>query len=157
MNLNRLELVKHACAISRFSASDPCAACQAAHLGLCFRRPYDGSSLQRALGVSRANVSQYLAILKAAGVISHGTQGTPCVLPCSRSPEVKQACELIRGVLGAQIQERPAIGGLRSTSPAGSNSFHHQRPSVLGKCPSKCTFETGRIHSFLGYTSPTRV
>lgn len=67
------------------------------------RRPYDGSSLQRALGVSMANLSQHLAILKAAGVITMERRGRHVY--CSLSiPEVKQACELIRNVLRAQIR-----------------------------------------------------
>lgn len=67
------------------------------------RHPYDGSSLQRALGVSMANLSQHLAILKAAGVVNMQRRGRHVY--CSLSiPEVKQACELIRGVLRAQIR-----------------------------------------------------
>jgi DNA-binding transcriptional ArsR family regulator len=66
--------------------------------------PFDGSSLQRALGVSMANLSQHLAILKAAGVISMQRRGRRVY--CSLSiPEVKQACELIRGVLRAQLRK----------------------------------------------------
>ena len=67
------------------------------------RRPYDGSSLQRALGVSMANLSQHLAILRAAGVINMQRRGRHVY--CSLTiPEVKQACELIRNVLRAQIR-----------------------------------------------------
>jgi DNA-binding transcriptional ArsR family regulator len=67
------------------------------------KHPYDGRSLQRALGVSTPNLSQHLAVLKAAGVVTMQRRGRRVY--CSLTiPEVKQACELIRGVLRAQIQ-----------------------------------------------------
>ena len=67
------------------------------------QHPYDGSSLQRALGVSMANLSQHLAVLRAAGVLTMQRKGRHVY--CSLSiPEVKQACELIRNVLRAQIR-----------------------------------------------------
>lgn len=62
------------------------------------------SMLQQQLGVSKTNVSQHLAILKSAGVLTTRRDGKQVY--CSLAiPEVKQACELIRKVLQAQIQD----------------------------------------------------
>jgi ArsR family transcriptional regulator len=60
------------------------------------------SDLQEALGISKTNISQHLSILKSAGVIATRREGKQ--IYCSLSmPEVKQACQLIRKVLQAQI------------------------------------------------------
>jgi len=60
------------------------------------------SELQDALGVSKANISQHLAILKSVGVIATRRNGKQVY--CSVAiPEVKEACQLIRRVLEAQI------------------------------------------------------
>ncbi len=61
------------------------------------------SYLQQQLGISKANLSQHLAILKAAGVVATRRNGKQ--ICCSLAiPEVKQACQLIRSVLRAQIR-----------------------------------------------------
>ena len=60
------------------------------------------SDLQEALGISKTNISQHLSILKSAGVIATRREGKQ--IYCSLAmPEVKQACQLIRKVLQAQI------------------------------------------------------
>jgi DNA-binding transcriptional ArsR family regulator len=68
------------------------------------------SALQKQLGVSRANFSQHLAILKAAGVVSTRRNGRDvyCALTL---PEVKQACHLIREVLRGQIRKQHKLAG----------------------------------------------
>ena len=61
------------------------------------------SELQDELGITVANVSQHLAILKGAGVVRTRREGKQIF--CSLAiPEVKQACGLIRDVLRAQIR-----------------------------------------------------
>ncbi len=72
-------------------------------LDLIADHPQSGSDLQRRLGISTANLSQHLAVLKAAGVVVTRRQGKHihCALAM---PEVKQACQLIRGVLRAQVR-----------------------------------------------------
>jgi ArsR family transcriptional regulator len=61
------------------------------------------SELQSALNVSKANLSQHLALLKAAGVISTRRVGKQVI--CSLAlQEVKQACSLIREVLRSQLR-----------------------------------------------------
>ena len=61
------------------------------------------SALQAELGITTANVSQHLAILKAAGVVTTRRDGKQ--IYCSLTiPEVKHACQLIRNVLRAQVR-----------------------------------------------------
>jgi len=61
------------------------------------------SDLQGDLGITMANVSQHLAILKSAGVVRTRREGKQ--IHCSLTiPEVKQACQLIRNVLRAQVR-----------------------------------------------------
>ena len=60
------------------------------------------SELQNALGISKTSISQHLAVLKSAGVLATRRDGKQ--IYCSLAmPEVKQACQLIRKVLQAQI------------------------------------------------------
>jgi len=60
------------------------------------------SDLQLSLGISKTGMSQHIAILKSVGVITTRRNGKK--IYCSLAmPEVKQACQLIRKVLRAQI------------------------------------------------------
>jgi ArsR family transcriptional regulator len=60
------------------------------------------AELQEALGISKTSISQHMAVLKAVGVLSTRRAGRQVY--CSLAmPEVKQACQLIRRVLQAQI------------------------------------------------------
>ena len=60
------------------------------------------SDLQTALGISKTGMSQHIAILKSAGVVTTRRNGKQ--IYCSLAmPEVKQACQLIRKVLHAHI------------------------------------------------------
>jgi DNA-binding transcriptional ArsR family regulator len=62
------------------------------------------SKIQAELGISKANLSQHLAILKNAGVVLARRNGNQVF--CSLAmPEIKQACHLIRNVLRAQVRE----------------------------------------------------
>lgn len=61
------------------------------------------SELRRRLGVSEANLSQHLAVLRAAGVVQ--TRRTGKQVHCYLAlPEVKEACALICAVLRAQVK-----------------------------------------------------
>ncbi len=72
-------------------------------LDLLAKRERTVSDLQGELGITTANVSQHLAILKAAGVVTTRRDGKQ--IYCSLTiPEVKQACQLIRNVLRAQVR-----------------------------------------------------
>jgi len=72
-------------------------------LDMIAQRPYSASELQEQLSISKANLSQHMTILRAAGVIATHREGKQvyCWLAI---PEVKQACHLIRNVLRAQIR-----------------------------------------------------
>ncbi len=79
-------------------------------LDMIAQRPYAASELQEQLSISKANLSQHMTILKAAGVVITHREGKQVY--CSLAiPEVKQACQLIRNVLRAQIRsgERLAV------------------------------------------------
>ncbi len=72
-------------------------------LDLLSKREQTVSNMQSQLGLSAPNISQHLAILKAAGVVSTRREGKQMF--CSLTiPEVKQACGLIREVLRAQVR-----------------------------------------------------
>jgi DNA-binding transcriptional ArsR family regulator len=78
-------------------------------LDLLARREYSASDLQAELGITAPNVSQHLAILKAAGVVATRRDGKQ--IYCSLAiPEVKQACQLIRDVLRAQVRNGRKLG-----------------------------------------------
>ena len=66
------------------------------------------TEIQEALGVSRANLSQHLAVLKAARVITTYRVGKQ-VHAALAMPEVKQACLLIREVLRSQIRQQKQL------------------------------------------------
>ncbi len=68
-----------------------------------------GHTLQQKLGVTTANLSQHLSVLRAAGVIHTRREGKNihCALAI---PEVKQACHLIRNVLRAQLRNGSRLG-----------------------------------------------
>ena len=72
-------------------------------LDMIAQRPYAASELQEQLSISKANLSQHMSILRGAGVIITHREGKQVY--CSLAiPEVKQACQLIRSVLRAQIR-----------------------------------------------------
>jgi len=62
------------------------------------------AELQQGLGISKANLSQHLAVLRSAGVVSTRREGKQ--LHCGIAmPEVKQAISLFRSLLKAQSKE----------------------------------------------------
>lgn len=63
------------------------------------------SELQKELGVSKANMSQHLSVLRSAGVVSTRRNGKQvyCALAI---PEVKNACHLLREVLRSQLRQQ---------------------------------------------------
>lgn len=72
-------------------------------LDLVAKRTCPIAELHRQLGISEANLSQHLAVLKAAGVV--GTRRTGKQVQCFLAiPEVKEACALISDVLRAQVK-----------------------------------------------------
>ena len=62
------------------------------------------AELQKGLGISKANLSQHLAILKSAGMVTTRREGKQ--LQCGIAmPEVKQATAVLRNMLKAQGKE----------------------------------------------------
>ena len=71
-------------------------------LDLLGQRPRYVSELLEELGVTKPNLSQHLAVLRNAGVVSTSRVGKQ--LSCTLAmPEIKNACELIRDVLRKQV------------------------------------------------------
>jgi DNA-binding transcriptional ArsR family regulator len=72
-------------------------------LELLGKRDWSAHDLQQELGVSKANLSQHVTVLKTAGVILRRRRGKQVYFSLAM-PEVKTACQLIRNVLRAQIR-----------------------------------------------------
>jgi DNA-binding transcriptional ArsR family regulator len=72
-------------------------------LDLVAQHGFPTSAIHEQLAISQANLSQHLAILKGAGIVTTRREGKKvyCYLAL---PEVKQACHLIRNVLRAQVR-----------------------------------------------------
>ncbi len=78
-------------------------------LDLVAQRARPVAELHERLGISEANLSQHLAVLRGAGVITTRREGKQvrCYLAI---PEVKQACALISDVLRAQVKNGQRLG-----------------------------------------------
>lgn len=62
------------------------------------------AELQQGLGISKANLSQHLAVLKSAGVVATRREGKQ--LHCGLAvPEVRDAMGVLRNILKAQTKE----------------------------------------------------
>jgi DNA-binding transcriptional ArsR family regulator len=72
-------------------------------LDLLGKRDWPAAHLQQHLGISKANLSQHVAILKAAGIIGARREGKQLYLSLAM-PEAKKACHLIHDVLRAQVR-----------------------------------------------------
>jgi DNA-binding transcriptional ArsR family regulator len=73
-------------------------------LDILGRGEHSIAEIQEELDISKANLSQHLAVLKSAGVVSARREGKR-VLCSLAMPEVKQACQLIQNVLRIQARE----------------------------------------------------
>ena len=62
------------------------------------------SELQQGLSVSKANLSQHLSILKAAGIVQTRRNGKQLFCKLAM-PEVRKATALFRAMLKAQVRE----------------------------------------------------
>ena len=73
-------------------------------IDLCSHAEQPAAALQEALGITAANLSQHIAILKSAGVLATRREGKQIL--CSLAiPQVKHACGMIRDVLRAQLEK----------------------------------------------------
>jgi len=68
------------------------------------------SDIQAKIGVTKANLSQHLTVLRAAGVISTRRSGKQVYVGLA-IPEVKQACHLIHQVLRGYIRKQRKLAG----------------------------------------------
>jgi DNA-binding transcriptional ArsR family regulator len=67
------------------------------------------TELQVELGISKANLSQHLTLLKSAGIVTASRVGKQ--LYCSLSqPEVAQASKLLRRIMKSQAREQRRLG-----------------------------------------------
>ena len=72
-------------------------------LNLLGKRDWSAAEIQKELGISKANLSQHVAVLRSAGVVVRRREGKQVYFSLAM-PEVKQACQLIQHVLRAQIR-----------------------------------------------------
>lgn len=73
-------------------------------LDLLGKRDWGAAELQQELGISKANLSQHVSVLKGAGIVGARREGKTVYFSLTM-PEVKSACHLIRDVLRAQIRD----------------------------------------------------
>jgi DNA-binding transcriptional ArsR family regulator len=73
-------------------------------LDLLGKRDWGAAELQQELGISKANLSQHVAVLKGVGIVDSRRKGKTVYFSLTMS-EVKTACHLIRNVLRAQIRD----------------------------------------------------
>jgi DNA-binding transcriptional ArsR family regulator len=72
-------------------------------LNLLGKRDWSAAEIQKELGISKANLSQHVMVLRSAGVVVRRREGKQVYFSLAM-PEVKQACQLIQHVLRAQIR-----------------------------------------------------
>ncbi len=77
-------------------------------LDLLGEKDWAAGALQKVLGVSKANLSQHVTVLKSAGVIIRRKKGREVFFSLAM-PEVKQACHLIQHVLRVQIRNQKKL------------------------------------------------
>jgi ArsR family transcriptional regulator len=70
-------------------------------LDLLGRGEVGASELQKNLGISKANLSQHLSVLRAAGVVKTRRDGKRLLCQLA-APEIKQACLQMRNILKLQ-------------------------------------------------------
>jgi ArsR family transcriptional regulator len=79
------------------------------------QREMSASELIEKIGLSKANLSQHMSILRSKGVILTRRDGVNVYYRIS-NPKIIQACHLIREVLLEQFQEKgKMVSGLRQT------------------------------------------
>ncbi len=74
------------------------------------------NELIQTTGLSKANLSQHMAILKARGVILTRREGVNMHYRIA-NPKIIQACNLMREVLAEQIQEKGRIVSILTSAP----------------------------------------
>jgi ArsR family transcriptional regulator len=81
-------------------------------LDLVGHREVSYATLLRKLGITKANLSQHLTVLRTSAVLTDRREGRG-VLYRLRYPEIKTVCETMRGVLATHLRaERARAGAL---------------------------------------------
>ena len=70
-------------------------------LDLLGRGEVGASDLQERLGISKANLSQHLSVLRSAGVVTTRREGKRLLCELA-APSIKQACDHMRAILKSQ-------------------------------------------------------
>ena len=84
--------------------------------------PCEVGRLAMAMGISQPNVSQHLAVLRAAGLVDADRDGREVHYRLT-DPDVMVACELMRGVLErrlrrlAELSATPAVAAFDTPAP----------------------------------------
>lgn len=74
-------------------------------------REMSAGELIEKTGLSKANLSQHMTVLKARGVILTRREGVN-IYYCISNPKIIQACNLMREVLLEQLEEKGKMGSL---------------------------------------------
>jgi ArsR family transcriptional regulator len=93
-------------------------------------RACDVTSIAEALGISRTNASQHLAVLRAVGVVAAERDGRE-VRYGLVDPEVTVACEIMRRVLERRLTR---LAGLSAAGSSGAVASPN-RPVTRGMLP----------------------
>ena len=72
-------------------------------------REVSASDLIERIGLSKANLSQHMGVLRSKGVVLARREGLNIYYRIS-NPKIIQACDLMREVLLEQLQEKGKIG-----------------------------------------------
>lgn len=85
--------------------------------------PREVTRLAEELGISQPNVSQHLAVMRAAGVVERQRDGREVSYRLA-DPDIIVACSLMRGVLARRLAR---LAGLSAAEPAAP----HQPPQEM--------------------------
>ena len=79
--------------------------------------PVEVGRIAADLGISQPNVSQHLAVMRAAGVVEAERSGREVRYRLS-DPEIVAACDLMRGVLGRRLTRLSLLSDPARQAPA---------------------------------------
>src|SRR6478752_3303468 len=79
--------------------------------------PCEVGRLAAAMGISQPNVSQHLAVLKAAGLVEADREGREVRYRLT-DPDVMVACELMRGVLERRLRRLARMSSVTASFPS---------------------------------------
>lgn len=86
--------------------------------------PCEVGRLAVLVGLSQPNVSQHLAVMRAAGVVEAERDGREVRYRLA-DPDVLVACRTMRGVLERRLTRLAASAAITATTPVGSPPLRH--------------------------------